>query len=97
MRKKLMDPNTSIQEKQAIPMGLHVKFWHAGAKDMKKMMHRAGYNVDVIDLIDKLIPPQCKECATWARTLTKPVVKANLSEHFHHRVQHDLCFMHIRY
>ena len=35
----------------------------------------------------------CKECASVASTLHKPVVKASLAEHFNQRVQTDLLFL----
>eukprot|EP00959_Pyramimonas_sp_CCMP1952_P258465 5402494-Pyramimonas_sp.AAC.1 len=79
-------------EKKAIIMGIHVKFGHAAAMGLKKMLYRAAYGKDVLDLVDNVIEC-CKECATWKRKLTRPQVKAMLAEHFNCRVQTDPFFI----
>eukprot|EP00959_Pyramimonas_sp_CCMP1952_P070811 1478649-Pyramimonas_sp.AAC.1 len=60
--------------------------------ELKKMLYRAGYGKDVLDLVDNVIEG-CRECATWKRKLTRPQVEAVLSEHFNYRVQTDLFFI----
>eukprot|EP00959_Pyramimonas_sp_CCMP1952_P282447 5903535-Pyramimonas_sp.AAC.1 len=60
--------------------------------ELKEMLYRAGYGKGVLDLVDNVIEG-CKECATWKRKLTRPQVKAALSEHFNYRVQTDLFFI----
>eukprot|EP00959_Pyramimonas_sp_CCMP1952_P429721 8999489-Pyramimonas_sp.AAC.1 len=60
--------------------------------ELKKMLYRAGYGKDVLDLDDNVIEC-CKECAAWKRKLIRPQVKAMLAEHFNYRFQTDLFFI----
>ena len=89
LKEVLADPNTTEKEKKAIIQGLHYKFWHASAVDLKKMLYRAGYGADVLALVQGVVN-SCKECQTWKRKMTMPAIKAAISEHFNHRVQTDL-------
>ena len=59
---------------------------------MKKMLYRAGYDGEIIDMVKDVVQ-WCRECSTWRRTMTKPQVKASISEHFNFRVQTDLLFV----
>ena len=73
-------------------MGLHYRFWHASEVNMRKMRYRGGHTPAVQDMA-KTVLTCCKECSNWARAMTRPMVKANLSEHFNYRVQCDLFFL----
>ena len=44
-------------------------------------------------LIFKTLPWKCRECMTWKRTITKPLVKSSVSRHFNTRVHMDLFFV----
>ena len=92
IRKILEDPKIGDDHKRKVLMGLHIKFWHASAQDMKGMLWRANYDNTILALVDSVVK-SCRECSAFARSMPKPMMKAALSHHFNDRVQTDLFFI----
>ena len=92
LHRKLCSPFTTDKEKIAGLLGLHIRFWHASAQDMRRMLYRVGHCKAVVALVDKVVQ-SCPECAAYARKLTKPLIRMRLAEHFNLRVQTDLFFL----
>ena len=67
LRKILEDPEVSEREKLAGLLGLHIKFWHASAADMHRMMQKTRHGKVVLDLIPEVIK-LCEECVDRKRT-----------------------------
>ena len=74
VRKVLSDPEVGDAHKQKVLMGIHVKFWHASAADMKSMLWRANYDNTVLALVDYVVKA-CKECSDFARAMPKPMIE----------------------
>ena len=66
MKKRLEDPKVSKEEKLAILLGLHYKFWHAPAPELERMLSAGGYSKETIKLIVTAVAG-CKECGDWKR------------------------------
>ena len=60
LNETLSSPTTTTKEKKAAIMGLHYKFWHASAMELKKMLYRAGHGAEVIALVPEVVKG-CKE------------------------------------
>ena len=73
-------------------MGIHVRFWHASADDMQRMLRYSQVPNDVVKLA-KDIPHKCKSCRKYARTFTNPHIKIKISVHFNEKVLTDLFFL----
>ena len=72
---------------------LHIRWWHASAAAMSRLLNRAG----VPERILKLIPPivqTCASCRAWARPQPENMANVDLPESFNAQVEADLMFVH---
>ena len=92
LRERLEYPAVSEKDKRRMLMGVHVRFWHASDADLQRLLCRGGHSRAVIKLA-RGIARACRECSTWARTQSKPLLSMRRAEHFNHRLQHDLFFI----
>ena len=73
--------------------GLHERFWHAPAHDMKTFLRLAGIiQKNILQLID-LVPQNCPECRDFARQTHKPQTRITIAVRFNQRVQGDIFFV----
>eukprot|EP00974_Lingulodinium_polyedra_P084778 8207333-Lingulodinium_polyedra.AAC.2 len=84
MRQRLDNTDVSKEEKLAILLGLHFKFWHAGAAELQRMLKRGSYSEAAVALVPAAVA-QCSERARWKRTRAKPLIKTTLALHFNDR------------
>ena len=70
---------------------LHIRWWHAGAQAMQRILDRAGVPKQVIDIMPSLVDA-CKACRTWTRPLPASVASVDIPEGFNLQVEADLLF-----
>ena len=76
------------QQAKRLLLGLHERFWHAGAGDMQSMLTRAGLPADTIRLVPEVIA-SCKVCRRFARLKSRPKVRVDHPATFNEEVQVD--------
>ena len=57
-------------------IGLHDRFWHANASDLKSLLSRAGMPSEVLKLVAETVTG-CAICRRYSKLKSKPVVKAS--------------------
>ena len=71
---------------------LHIRFWHAPAATMKKLLQRAGVPTRIISQVDPIVQT-CAECRRWAKPRPQAIASATLADYFNHMVEQDLMFV----
>ena len=71
---------------------LHIRWWHASAQSMKKLLDRAGVPSAVLNLIDPIIQT-CSACRNWAKPQPENVANVDLPDQFNHQVEADMMFV----
>ena len=70
---------------------LHLRWWHAPAEAMKKLLNRAGVPSAVTDYCDTVVQT-CRACREWAKPQPENVANVDLPDHFNQEVEADLMF-----
>ena len=70
---------------------LHIRWWHATAAQMKRLLQQAGQPVEVVDLIDGIVDT-CAVCRTWMTPRPDSQASANVTQIFNHQVELDLMY-----
>ena len=68
---------------------LHIRWWHASAKKMQKLLQHAGVPKETIDKVKDIVDA-CRICRMWASPDPKAATSTTLAEYFNEIVQHDL-------
>ena len=71
---------------------LHIRWWHASAASMHKLLDRAGVPEAVLALIPA-ITQTCGACRNWAKPQPENVTNVDLPDCFNHQVEADLMFV----
>ena len=71
---------------------LHVRWWHAPAATMKRLLAQAGVPKESVDAIIDEIVDTCGVCRTWARPLPDSVASTSVAEKFNEMVETDIVF-----
>ena len=70
---------------------LHIRWWHASAIKMKRLLETVGVRADIVKLVDDVVST-CAICRMWQRPGRSPVTHTRLSLDFNEAVQLDLLF-----
>ena len=70
---------------------LHLRWWHASAAQMKKILEHAQQPKEVINLVDDILDT-CQVCRTWSKPLPASIATATISTVFNEQVECDLLF-----
>ena len=70
---------------------LHLRWWHASAAAMKRLLEHAGVPPDKLQPIDDIVDT-CPSCRKWAKPAPDAVASVNVSESFNDVVEFDLLF-----
>ena len=62
---------------------LHIRWWHASAQQMQRILGRAGVPKACLDLIPS-ITHTCEVCQAWQRPGHANIATANLPDQFNH-------------
>ena len=84
--------NSDDATRYALLKGVHDRFWHATAKDMAAMLHRAGTIQAALKLIADVVR-ECEICRRYQRAPPKPRIRAELAGFFNDIVMMDLFFV----
>ena len=82
---------SSEPAKRRLLRKLHVRWWHAPAATMKRLLQQAGTDDSVSAIIDEVVDT-CSVCRTWARPLPESVASTSVAEKFNAQVECDLVF-----
>ena len=88
--KRLRDETLKDSDRRRDILGVHIKFWHAPASEMVRMLGLGKVDMVLRKLIAETIPCLCRDCMSVARTMTNTLIKVKLATRFNHRVQTDL-------
>ena len=89
---KLASGITSVAEKKKLIMGIHEKFWHATAKDLRNLLLKAGLGLSVLNLVAEVVRC-CPVCRNFARPLNVPTLRAEMANFFNDILQVDIFFL----
>ena len=81
-----------IPEAKVALRKLHIRWWHASAASMQKLLDRAGVPDEVLKLIPA-ITQTCSACRNWAKPQPENVTNVDLPDYFNHQVEADLMFV----
>ena len=70
---------------------LHLRWWHASAAAMKRILQQACQPKEVIDLVDDIVET-CTVCRTWSKPLPNSIATLSVSTKFNEHVEADLLF-----
>ena len=70
---------------------LHIRWWHASAAKMKRLLETAGVKTEIVKMVDDVVTT-CAICRMWQRPGRNPVTHTRLSLDFNEAVQCDLLF-----
>ena len=70
---------------------LHLRWFHANKKAMKRMLTAAGVPPKVIQMVDDIVDT-CRVCRLWMKCGNRPTTTIKLSTEFNDEVQLDLLF-----
>ena len=70
---------------------LHLRWWHAAAAPMKRLLRQAGMPDEVISLVDERVDT-CTVCRTWSKPLPTSVASVSMPTAFNAQVETDLMF-----
>ena len=70
---------------------LHLRWWHAAAAPMKRILKHAGMPDSVLNLVDEIVDT-CSVCRTWKPPMHASIATASLPLAFNDQVEIDLLF-----
>lgn len=70
---------------------LHIRFWHAPADGMRKLLKAAGVRESTLKLIKDVVGT-CRICRFLTRPTPKPIAPTRLSTELNQAVQWDVLF-----
>ena len=71
---------------------LHLRWWHAQAQPMQKLLERVGVRREVLNLVPDIVDT-CVACRAWARPLPDAQASVELADTFNQQVEGDLLFL----
>ena len=71
---------------------LHLRWWHAQAATMDRILKRVGVPKQVCDLIPEIVHT-CTSCRAWSRPPPASVASVELADSFNQQVDCDLLFV----
>ena len=71
---------------------LHLRWWHAPAAAMTKLLERAGVSKEVCALVPEIVDT-CEACRTWAKPQPASQAHVELVDRFNAQVETDLLFV----
>ena len=83
--------HTSEAGKQRILRKLHLRWWHAGAATMNRLLQHADVPKETRDLLPAIVET-CETCRTWSKPLNESVASVAISDKFNSQVEADLMF-----
>ena len=86
------DPNTCKLSLRK----LHLRWWHAQAQSMMRLLEHAGVPKAVIDLIPDIVDT-CVACRAWARPLPDAQASVELADTFNQQVENPVTTQAIYY
>ena len=82
---------TSEAARRRILRKLHLRWWHAPKKSMKRLLSQAGCGKEILDLIDPIVDT-CASCRAWSQPLPQNVASTNVPGEFNESVECDILF-----
>ena len=74
---------------------LHIRWWHASAQAMTRLLEVAGVPKEVLEIIPDIVDT-CAACRTWSQPLPQSVASLNIPDKFNGQVERDIVFIHSR-
>ena len=71
---------------------LHLRWWHASAQSMIRLLERAGVPKQVLEIIPDIVDT-CAVCRTWSQPLPQSVASVNIPDKFNDQVECDIVFI----
>ena len=71
---------------------LHLRWWHAAAAPMKRLLKHAGMPDEVLSLVDEIVDT-CSVCRTWSKPLPASVASVSIPTAFNDQVETDLMLL----
>ena len=71
---------------------LHVRWWHASAQTLTRMLHRAGVPQKALDLVPSIVH-SCTVCREWSRPGPTSASNSAIPDRFNEQVECDLIFI----
>ena len=68
---------------------LHIRWWHASAQAMTRLLERAGVPKEALEIIPDIVDT-CAACRTWSQPLPQSVASVNIPDKFHDQVECDI-------
>ena len=72
---------------------LHIRWWHASAQAMTRLLERAGVPKETLEIIPDIVDT-CAACRTWSQPLPQSVASVNIPDRFNDQVECDIVFIH---
>ena len=72
---------------------LHIRWWHASAQAMTRLLERAGVPKEALEIIPDIVDT-CAACRTWSQPLPQSVASVNILDKFNDQVECDIVFIH---
>ena len=83
--------STTEAGRRRILRKLHIRWWHATANAMKRLLSQAGQPKEIQDLVDDICDT-CEVCRTWSKPLPASIASVEVSAIFNKQVEADLMF-----
>ena len=71
---------------------LHLRWWHASASAMYRLLERAGCPESALQKI-KAICDTCTACRAWAKPQPESITSVDLADEFNKQVEYDIVFI----
>ena len=71
---------------------LHIRWWHASAQAMTRLLERAGVPKEALEIIPDIVDT-CAACRTWSQPLPQSVASVNIPDKFNDQVECDIVFI----
>ena len=81
----------SLQVKQRELRKLHLRWWHASKKAMKRVLSAAGLSAQILALIPDVVNT-CRECRAWSRPANETIPTLRNTTAFNEHVEADLMY-----
>ena len=72
---------------------LHVRWWHASAPTMRRMLERVGVSDEVLKMIPETVDT-CRVCREWSKPGPSRACNVEVADKFNEQVECDLLFVH---
>ena len=72
---------------------LHIRWWHASAQAVPRLLERAGVPKEALDIIPDIVHT-CAACRTWSQPLPQIVASVNIPGRSNDQVECDIVFIH---